>query len=105
VANATAAIDTPGSLQAVRTFALSSALCCRRGTELECIGVHQSNSRTPSSAPAHGQTRWDGWTLAEYLGDRCEAFLPRVRTVHAYVRDAIALADELEWAYHVVPTR
>lgn len=64
-----------------------------------------ADTRSPSSAPAHRQTRWDGWTLAEYLGDRCEAFLPRVRTVHAYVRDAIALADELEWAYHVVPTR
>ena len=68
---ATAAIDAPGSLQADRTLALSSALCRRRGTGLECIGVHQSNRWTPSSPQAQGQTRWNGWTLTDRLTHHC----------------------------------
>lgn len=55
--------ETSRCSENVRTFVLSSALCRRRGTGSECIGVHQSNRWTPSSAPAQGQTRWDGWTF------------------------------------------
>jgi len=40
---ATADIDALGASQAARTLALSSALRWRRGADLECIGIHQSN--------------------------------------------------------------
>ena len=69
---ATAATDAPGSLQAASTLTLSSAPWRRRGTGLECIGVHQSNRWTPSSARAQGQTRWDGWTLTQALFKRTD---------------------------------
>ncbi len=50
-ARATPAIDAPGSLQAARTFAFSSALCRRRGADLECIGVHQGIGGHHAHAP------------------------------------------------------